>query len=362
MSAEARKRISDAQKARWAKQKGEAPSRRLLRPTRSPVRRTEVVATLGKAPQSAEAEKCLAPRESGFLTRRKSAGRQRGKRPSLLQDMMHSTMNVVGVAALVAFVNAAIPSVQAPELAWPAAFAGLPASELAAQQHVVDFAGVRLKLTLPQSWEIQGSGPKGAWTALDLANGRRIEIAEPIPTDFNFIAPATAEQLAGSIKSLQANAPTGYVIEKSGLVKTGDRLWLWHESRIPTFDASTSALYQELLRRVPYRTARTWSLTTTPHSQLVRVYFAVLLPAETSAADINARTTGAGAVFQTLSARSRLTLKSDWPSLGTCHLQGSEGEVGEAVRDDCSPRLRVRDGVAENSAVLCRMKPAFQHR
>ena len=27
MSAEARKRISDAQKARWAKQKGEAPSR-----------------------------------------------------------------------------------------------------------------------------------------------------------------------------------------------------------------------------------------------------------------------------------------------------------------------------------------------
>ena len=88
------------------------------------------------------------------------------------------------------------------------------------------------------------------------------------------------------------------MIEKAGQVKIGDRLWLWHESRIPTFDASTSALYQELLRRVPYRTARTWSFTTTPHSQLVRVYFAVLLPGETSAADINARTTSAGAAFR----------------------------------------------------------------
>ena len=151
---------------------------------------------------------------------------------------------------------------------------------------------------MPQSGEIQGSGPKGAWTALDLANGRRIEIAETIPTDFNFSAPATAEQLAGSIKTLQANAPVGYVVEKAGQVKIGDRLWLWHESRIPTFDATASALYQELLRRAPYRMARTWSFTTTPHRQLVRVYFAVLLPGEIGAADINARTTGAGAVFR----------------------------------------------------------------
>ena len=68
---------------------------------------------------------------------------------------MHSTM------------NAPIPSVQASELAWPDAFASRPASEVGAHQHVVDFAGVRLKLTVAQSWEIQGSGPKGAWTALD---------------------------------------------------------------------------------------------------------------------------------------------------------------------------------------------------
>jgi hypothetical protein len=211
--------------------------------------------------------------------------------------MMHST-NVVGVAALVAFLNASIPSVQAPALAWPDAFAGPPASEVAPHQHIVAFAGVRLKLTLPQSWVIQGSDVKGAWTAMDLANGRRIEIAEPIPTDFNFNVPATAEQLAGSIKTGQANAPAGYVIEKAGQAKIGDRLWLWHEGRIPTFDASTSALYQEMLRRVPYRSARTWSFTTTPHSQLVRVYLAVLLPGETGAADINARTTDAGAVFR----------------------------------------------------------------
>jgi hypothetical protein len=41
-------------------------------------------------------------------------------------------------------------------------------------------------------------------------------------------------------------------------------LWLWHESQVPTFDTSASALYQEMLPVVPYRSARTWSFTTTP--------------------------------------------------------------------------------------------------
>ena len=57
---------------------------------------------------------------------------------------MHSTMNLVGVAALVASLNAPIPSVQAPELAWPDAFASPPASEVGAHQHVVDPAATYL--------------------------------------------------------------------------------------------------------------------------------------------------------------------------------------------------------------------------
>jgi len=47
-----------------------------------------------------------------------------------------------------------------------------------------------------------------------------------------------------------------------------------------------------------YRGRGSPTFTTTPHRQLVRVYFAVLLPGEIGAADINARTTSAGAVFR----------------------------------------------------------------
>jgi hypothetical protein len=171
--------------------------------------------------------------------------------------MMHSASNCVGVASLIGFLSASLPSVhvsQAPGLAWPDAFTVTGPSGEPAHQHVLDLIGPRVKLTVPQSWVV--GGPNGPSIAMDLDNGRRLEIAETKPTDFNFNAPVTVERLAESIKTMQANVPAGYVVEKAGQVKIGDRLWLWHESQIPTFDTSTSALYQKMLRIVPYRSAR----------------------------------------------------------------------------------------------------------
>jgi len=56
MSAQDRKRISDAQKARWPKQKVEAPGTEAAPPKRSWPRRSAVLAALKQAPQSAAAE------------------------------------------------------------------------------------------------------------------------------------------------------------------------------------------------------------------------------------------------------------------------------------------------------------------
>jgi hypothetical protein len=132
--------------------------------------------------------------------------------------------------------------------------------------------------------------------ATDVKNGRQIEIAEPTPAVFDLKEPVSSGRLAGSIKTMQASVPAGYVVEKAGQIEVAGRLWLWHESRIPTFDTSTSGRYQEMIRSVPYRSARTWSFVTTPHSQLVRVYFVVLLRGTSAAQDDNA-TSAAGTVF-----------------------------------------------------------------
>jgi hypothetical protein len=94
---------------------------------------------------------------------------------------MHSVLNCLRVASLFGFLSASLPSVhvsQTPGLAWPDAFTVTGASEEPAHQHVLDLIGLRVKLTLPQSWVVRHSGPNGPSIAMDLVNGRRLEIAD----------------------------------------------------------------------------------------------------------------------------------------------------------------------------------------
>src|SRR5688572_22875041 len=89
--------------------------------------------------------------------------------------------------------------------AWPAGFTAADASKEPGQEQAVDFIGLRVKLTLPESWVVRRTGPDGALVAMDLANGLRLEIAEAKPTDFNLVSPIAAERLADSIKTMQAH-------------------------------------------------------------------------------------------------------------------------------------------------------------
>ena len=103
--------------------------------------------------------------------------------------------------------------------------------------------------------------------------------------------------MQGSIKTMQASVPKGYVVEKAGQVRIGNQMWMWHESTIPTFDPATSTEYGDMLRSAPFGSARTWVFTSTPHSQLLRVYCAVLFPGGASVDEMNVKVREAGAVF-----------------------------------------------------------------
>ena len=167
--------------------------------------------------------------------------------------------------------------------------------------------GLRIAVSLPAGWVVSAAGGPGDLVSMDLTAGLRMEIAEPIESPFILDAPLSAERVSGSIETVQANAPKGYVVEEAGQVRIAERLWLWHESRIPTFDVSTAAAYQELLRNTAYDSARTWSFAGTPHKRLVRVYFAVLYPRGLSMSEMEARSLRAGAVFASMLRRMTFT-------------------------------------------------------
>ena len=132
---------------------------------------------------------------------------------------------------------------------------------------------------------------------MDLKAGLRVDFAQMTQTSYNLDEPIPRDKLEQSIKTMQSNVPRGYVVEKAGQVRIGDRLWIWHEQRIPTFDLSMAKQYQEMLRLWPYASARTWSFVATSQSQLVRVYFTVLYPRDAPVSEIDLRTRQAGSVF-----------------------------------------------------------------
>src|SRR5688500_6411372 len=144
---------------------------------------------------------------------------------------------------------------QNPELAWPTAFSGkVAAGEWA--DHSFDATGVQIRLSLPSTWTVASPANPGRFDAIDRTNGLRVEIAETTPAAFALDKPVTAEQLAGSIRTMQAASPIGYVIERAGQVRVGDRLWLWHESRIPAFDATNAGAFKDRLNEFPYGRSR----------------------------------------------------------------------------------------------------------
>ena len=186
---------------------------------------------------------------------------------------------------------------QVPPLAWPNGFAGSGDAETKWLEHVLDSPLVSTRVALPAHWTVSRQGSGGDLAALDLKCGCRVEIAEAKPSPFNYTEPVSAERLKGSIATMQSSAPAGYIVEKAGQVRAGQQLWLWHQSRIPSFDGSVPPEYQEMLRSVPYGSGRTWSFVTTPHAQLVRIYFSVLYPRNASETEVAAIDRKAGVTF-----------------------------------------------------------------
>lgn len=192
---------------------------------------------------------------------------------------------------------------QAAVLAWPDSFGG-QATKVPWTERSVDSGGLRMRVSVPANWIVRvGSPSSEPLIAMDLKAGHRLEIVETQPTTFMLDEPVSIERLEQSIKTMQSAVPRGYVVEKAGQVRIGGRFWLWHESRIPTFDASILASYKDMLQDVPYGSARTWSFIATPQSRLLRVYCTVMYSKDITDTEINLRTREAGAVFAAILQR-----------------------------------------------------------
>lgn len=127
-------------------------------------------------------------------------------------------------------------------LTWPDGFTG-QVTQVRWTERSVDVGGLRMRVSVPANWTVRVGAPSSEpLVAMDVKAGHRLEIAETQPTPFILDQPVSKERLEGSIKTMQSAVPRGYVVEKAGQVRIGERLWLWHESRIPTFDCVDSAL------------------------------------------------------------------------------------------------------------------------
>lgn len=192
---------------------------------------------------------------------------------------------------------------ESPVLAWPEAFTS-QTSQIEWTERSVDIGSLRIRVSVPAKWTLRVGTPSSEpLVAMDMQSGRRLEIAETNPTTFSLDQPVSSERLQQSIQTMQAAAPHGYVVEKAGQVRIGERLWLWHESRVPAFDASILPSFKDMLRDVPYGSARTWSFIATAQSRLVRVYCTVMYPRDVSDREIDLRTREAGAVFAAILRR-----------------------------------------------------------
>jgi hypothetical protein len=191
-------------------------------------------------------------------------------------------------------------------LRWPPAFNSEP-QPTTWTERTLKSGGLQIAVSLPDGWQTGPSDP-ASLVVVDVAAGLRMEIAEPIEAKFILDAPLAADRLSGSIKTMQAAlAAKGYVVDAAGQLRIRQQLWVWHESRIPTFNVSRAPEFQEILRASAIESARTWSFMATPHHRLVRVYLAALQPRGLSPAEIEARLSRAGATFAAMLRRLTFT-------------------------------------------------------
>ena len=211
----------------------------------------------------------------------------------------HLLAVAIGLASLMMLLVGSLSGQQpqVPTLSWPAGFSVGSSTDPAWVEHAVDSPGLRVRISVPPNWTRGHGNAPGDFVAMDVQAGRRLEIAETKASPFQYDKPLPSAQMQGSIKTMQASVPKGYVVEKAGQVRIGSQMWMWHESTIPTFDPATSTEYGEMLRSAPFGSARTWVFTATPHSQLLRVYCAVLFPRGASTEEMTDRVRPAGDVF-----------------------------------------------------------------
>jgi hypothetical protein len=125
-----------------------------------------------------------------------------------------------------------------------------------------------------------------------------------VTTEYRLDQPLPDEKLQQSLAAFEVAVSRGHEMVRAGQIRIRDRLWIWHESRLPSLDRQT-----RLARLTPWNSGRSWVFTTTAESQLVRIYFIALYARDISDANMDLQTREAGAVFAAILRRLSIELR-----------------------------------------------------
>ena len=177
----------------------------------------------------------------------------------------------------------------AQELSWPAAFGQVLSVPADWPNHQINAGSMSVRIYLPPQWTITKPTSEGMlFTAQDLAQGLRLDVEPLTAAGFTLEQPLPSEAVQGSIATVQKNvAARGHEIVGAGQVRAGNRVWVWHESRMKS----------TLFNVGPIGSGRAWIFSGTPSSQRMTIYCSVLYDRGATPEAMNDKTRRAGAVF-----------------------------------------------------------------
>src|SRR5262245_55454894 len=170
----------------------------------------------------------------------------------------------VAVVILTCDGTAAMKPAESQDLSWPAAFGESFSGPSEWVTRQVDAGTLRLRVPLPPQWKVTSgsSGGDMLFTAQDAATAMRMDVEPMTPSGFELSQPLPNASVQASMGSIQANvASRGHEIVGARQVRSGNRLWIWHESRMKSAAFETG----------PYGSGRAWIFTGTPQSHRMTI-------------------------------------------------------------------------------------------
>jgi TonB family protein len=201
-----------------------------------------------------------------------------------------------------------------PVLTWPAVFVkgntALEEEPWAAE--VIDASDLQIRLAYPAGWEIHKGGPPTRLLAAHSRDAARfVEIGRPRPSPRVLEEPLSVAQLEQSVDMLKLRSASraNTQIVDVGQFRASNRLWIWHEVRVPSFDPSSPPVDMSVAPNGKFGSARIWAFTTTARSQMIMVFCTLLYRSGMTDAEMQEQARQAGGEFAAIMERISISAR-----------------------------------------------------